>query len=453
MSRNNNSQNLNELLTCKVCRKYFLNPLILPCGNHICEMDVNKKLTEKSTQIYKCDFCFKDHEAPENGFIQNRLLIDLLNMNLHLDSKTKTTQDVIDDLDSLNKEINVMVKDPEDFIYSYFSKEKNKIDLKRETSISKINDISDEMIKNIKQLELDSKSNLSEKKQNLIDPNKFDFKTLTDKVFSWNEEIRNPLLEKSRLDEITEESINLLKENQSQSFDAKNKILNKKGCYFIPNKKEFKSEFFGELIIDDFSITHQRKNSDSSPIKFDSNILNFNHSTELIRLCEFQDKKEFKLLYRASRDGFSSEAFHSKCDNIPKTLTIIKVKDKPHIFGGYTQATWEGRGYKQDPNAFIFSLVNSDNKPIKMKISNQNIQYAIYCGPSYVSFLFAFGGGSNGGFDFVIYSDSNNNSKSFSYLGYSYQHPNYQKGSNEAKSFLAGSYNFSTSEIEVFQLI
>ena len=44
---------------------------------------------------------------------------------MHLDSKTKTTQDVIDDLDSLNKEINVMVKDPENFIYSYFSKEKN----------------------------------------------------------------------------------------------------------------------------------------------------------------------------------------------------------------------------------------------------------------------------------------------------------------------------------------
>ncbi len=31
-----------------------------------------------------------------------------------------------------------------------------------------------------------------------------------------------------------------------------------------------------------------------------------------------------------------------KCDKIPKTLTIIKVKDQPHIFGGYSEVTWEG---------------------------------------------------------------------------------------------------------------
>jgi hypothetical protein len=165
----------------------------------------------------------------------------------------------------------------------------------------------------------------------------------------------------------------------------------------------------------------------------------------LIKLCEFDIKKEFKLLYRASRDGFSSNAFHSKCDNFPNTLTIIKVKDQPHIFGGYTEATWEGQGYKQDPNAFIFSLVNGDNKPIKMK-ANQNIQNAIKC---YSSYGPTFGGGH----DFCISSDSTTNAKSYSNLGYSYQHPNYQYNSNEAKSFLAGSPNFSTSEIEVFQVI
>jgi hypothetical protein len=88
------------------------------------------------------------------------------------------------------------------------------------------------------------------------------------------------------------------------------------------------------------------------------------------------------LLYRASRDGFSANDFHSKCDDIPNTLTIIKVKDQPHIFGGFTGASWEDVGYGEDPSAFIFSLVNYDNKPIKMKI-NHNIKYAIYCGSFY----------------------------------------------------------------------
>jgi hypothetical protein len=35
-------------------------------------------------------------------------------------------------------------------------------------------------------------------------------------------------------------------------------------------------------------------------------------------------------------------------------------------------------------------------------------------------------------------------------LGYHYSHPDYAYGSNEARSFLAGSYYFQVSEIEVY---
>jgi hypothetical protein len=45
---------------------------------------------------------------------------------------------------------------------------------------------------------------------------------------------------------------------------------------------------------------------------------------------------------------------------------------------------------------------------------------------------------------------SNINVVSFSNLGHSYTHPDYRQGSNEAKSFLAGSYNFQVTEIEVY---
>ncbi len=367
----------------------------------------------------------------------------MLNKNVHFDERTKTAIKVFDDLDILNKDIDLIKKDPENFIYSYFSKEKNKIDLKRETLFAKINDISDEMINKIKQMEIDSKSNLNVK-QNLIDSN-FDYKKLTEQVLDWKEEIRNPQLNKNRLEKIIDESSDLLKQTENQSFEAKNKILNGKGCYFTPNKDEFKDDLFGELIIDNISINHIEEKR-SYLIEFDSNILSKVQTFELIKLCEFDNKTEFKLLYRATRDGFSAEAFHSKCDKIPKTLTLIKVKDKPHIFGGYTEATWEGSGYKQDQNAFIFSLVNNDNNPIKMKTDDQYIQYAIECDPYYGP---TFGGGR----DFAIWSDSNTNASSFSILGNTYQFPNYKYCSNEALSFLAGSGLFLTSEIEVYQVI
>jgi hypothetical protein len=52
--------------------------------------------------------------------------------------------------------------------------------------------------------------------------------------------------------------------------------------------------------------------------------------------------------------------------------------------------------------------------------------------------------------DFNIAGDANSNVNSYSLLGYSYQHPTYALGTDESYSFLAGSYFFQVSEIEVF---
>ena len=62
-----------------------------------------------------------------------------------------------------------------------------------------------------------------------------------------------------------------------------------------------------------------------------------------------------KLLYRATKDGDSSAVFHSKCDNVKYTLTLVKTNNGL-IFGGYTTQTWDGNGYKKDDKAFCFSI-------------------------------------------------------------------------------------------------
>jgi hypothetical protein len=163
---------------------------------------------------------------------------------------------------------------------------------------------------------------------------------------------------------------------------------------------------------------------------------------QLICLCEFSPSHKWTLLYRASSHGFSSQNFHSHCDNKANTLTVIKTTNG-NIFGGFTQQTWEGSGYKIDNNAFLFGLVNQENNPIKMKIKSGG-QNAIYCHSGYGP---TFGNGH----DFYIASNSNLNQTSYSNLGVSYQqHPTHACGTTQAQSFLAGSYNFQVSEIEVF---
>ncbi len=61
------------------------------------------------------------------------------------------------------------------------------------------------------------------------------------------------------------------------------------------------------------------------------------------------------LLYRPTRDGFTSQAFHSKCDGKGNTITIIK-NNLNYVFGGYASSAWNRSGSINDPNAFLFSL-------------------------------------------------------------------------------------------------
>jgi hypothetical protein len=164
---------------------------------------------------------------------------------------------------------------------------------------------------------------------------------------------------------------------------------------------------------------------------------------ELIELCEFSPNDKWTLLYRATRDGFGSNDFHSKCDSHSNTLTILKAKRSEFIFGGFTTIPWEcSNCFIFDPNAFLFSLTNKDNKPVKMKIDLTHYNFAIRCNSSYGP---AFAG------DIHIADNADTKSGSYSNLGKSYIHPQYAYGTIEAKTFLAGSYEFQLDEIEVYE--
>lgn len=137
--------------------------------------------------------------------------------------------------------------------------------------------------------------------------------------------------------------------------------------------------------------------------------------------------------------------FHKKCDNIPKTLTIIKAKSG-NIFGGYTEATWnQSNQFKKDKNAFLFSLINEDNNPVKVKIAEGQEDRAIFCGPSFLAF--------GDGYDIVLSTNPASKNSSSKYFGTTYVLANYLCGTKKAQTFLAGSDSFRTEEIEVFRLI
>ena len=141
--------------------------------------------------------------------------------------------------------------------------------------------------------------------------------------------------------------------------------------------------------------------------------------------------KKFTLLFRASRDGYSSSNFHSKCDGKENTLILVETTNRRR-FGGYTECQWDQNGnYKNGPYSFIFSF---DNKKIYYSKNGSNSIYGYSGqGPTF---------GSN--HDFYI-NDSCDSSSSGESMGGCYE--------NDGKKYpLTGSSSFLVSDYEVYQL-
>ena len=153
-----------------------------------------------------------------------------------------------------------------------------------------------------------------------------------------------------------------------------------------------------------------------------------------------KEVKELKKLYQATIDGDGGVNFHSRCDNIPNTLVLIKSAGNRR-FGGFTSTKWEshaGGEYKDDKNAFLFSLD-------KQKIySFKNNGKAIYNYKDY--------GPTFGGFDIHIRQHGIQEKHLYTYESYSDSSYNYYGDKNALSEDGKGSYIFAL-EYEVFQVI
>ena len=106
-------------------------------------------------------------------------------------------------------------------------------------------------------------------------------------------------------------------------------------------------------------------------IDLDSNILKeTKRKKEFVqKMLEWCGYKNMKLIYRVSRDGMTSNAFHNKCDN--QGPTIVLYKSEKSIFGGFTSISWTSDGnYHYSPDCFLFTLINiHKTEPTKFPIS------------------------------------------------------------------------------------
>ena len=69
-----------DIVTCNICKKYLKNPVLLPCGETICNQHVDLKKSENAENysVYKCQICKENHYAYDEAFSSNKIAINLL---------------------------------------------------------------------------------------------------------------------------------------------------------------------------------------------------------------------------------------------------------------------------------------------------------------------------------------------------------------------------------------
>ena len=125
-------------------------------------------------------------------------------------------------------------------------------------------------------------------------------------------------------------------------------ILNylRTGKLTLPENATFLKELLEEVeyyqiqgMIDELVLSESKLSASTPNEEFvESEILTNEELQRVLKAWLSPLQGKWRLLFRASRDGFAAETFHSKCDNQGSTITIVKSGD--YIFGGFTDMSW-----------------------------------------------------------------------------------------------------------------
>jgi len=156
----------------------------------------------------------------------------------------------------------------------------------------------------------------------------------------------------------------------------------------------------------------------------------FHEHTFLREQLEKISKKSGSLLYQASKDGDSSTAFHSACDDKGETIVIVETTNGA-VFGGYTDQSWAGTGsYATSTTSFMFQLrPNLITYPIKSGRETTAIYRKNTYGPTFGS-----------GYDLYLSSDCMSNTASYTNGGQSYAIGSTYQLTNGQKNFEVKDY-------------
>jgi hypothetical protein len=256
------------------CNFYYKDPIMLPCGSTICKEHLDKVDDNK---IEKCWFCNEEHLIPENGFVINKTVDNIMRLYYHLDPLHK---EVIKSFDDLELSIENYEKiNPEEQIFDYFGQIQNRVDLHRESLIKQINDKSDEITKTLKEKEKKCQDNMIKlSKQEMT-------KLKSESLTSWKHQLRNPNINQNELNSLKIEMNQNISKIQKEEKIYKSELILHETIEFIKHEN---SSMFGYLQI--------KPNNDVIQLKYsDQSIVNQNVTSSSIQSSQLDGNSNFLL--------------------------------------------------------------------------------------------------------------------------------------------------------------
>ena len=360
---------------------FVFYPNLSDIYNYLVEMIENKNLVLKKNldEIY-LTFTFENPRTRKNEEVKLFLEKKLLN-------KEEENNLIIKEINELKKEVKELKEENKYLKQELEKKKENNNDIIKDNLEQIINVLIEEKIKE-KEKEKEKNNNNDKNKENeLKNINEFitilnndhneQIKKLQDKVNEMNSKINNltnndfnslktSLKEEvqnvnnfiNNINNITQEDIlkvnNNIREIEKNLFSSKSSLEEEiKSLQLIINSTEEEIQSI-KYLVNDLG-TNSGLPQDNRREK-ENTILNLITIIKQ-KITDYQNTNiQLKLLYDAGRDGRNCNDCHTKCNNVPNTLTLITTT-KGIKFGFFRSIPINGNGeWKQDNKAFFISL-------------------------------------------------------------------------------------------------
>ena len=150
-----------ENLQCLICNQLFQDPVVLPCGEPVCEKCIYDQLKEQPTlnsNLFKCCFCHESHSIPdpEIGFPESKrmkLMLELKPKKINRGVTIETFQTEINKCIEEINEIKCRFESKEQSLREHFQLKRDEILIAAEIRVEELHKISRDLLDQMNKLE------------------------------------------------------------------------------------------------------------------------------------------------------------------------------------------------------------------------------------------------------------------------------------------------------------